>query len=162
MAGVADLLRQSGLLENLKRRIDTTTQYEGDGESSYSAASSLAGNTLGSLPPRSVLGYAGLHNQGATCYLNSLLQALYCIPLLRKAFFEWEYNENQHGDSTLSVTRQVSIRSFFILMLVRMSLIPEYINLRTFSSRERGISAGTGVFWGKVFPPFGTTVILSL
>ena len=108
MAGVADLLKASGLLDNLKRRIDTS-QYEGDGESSYANASSLAGTTLGSLPPRSILNYAGLHNQGATCYLNSLLQALYCIPILRKTFFQWEYNENQHGDSTLSVTRQVSI-----------------------------------------------------
>ena len=30
-------------------------------------------------------GYVGLKNQGATCYMNSLLQFLYHIPYFRKA-----------------------------------------------------------------------------
>ena len=29
-------------------------------------------------------GFVGLKNQGATCYMNSLLQTLYHIPLFRK------------------------------------------------------------------------------
>jgi ubiquitin carboxyl-terminal hydrolase 34 len=32
---------------------------------------------------RSPLGYVGLQNQGATCYMNSLLQQLYLIPDFR-------------------------------------------------------------------------------
>lgn len=33
-------------------------------------------------------GFVGLKNQGATCYLNSVLQALYCTNSLRKAVFQ--------------------------------------------------------------------------
>eukprot|EP01132_Coremiostelium_polycephalum_P003569 gene3569-4447_t len=33
---------------------------------------------------KSPYGYVGLKNQGATCYMNSLLQQLYCSPILRK------------------------------------------------------------------------------
>lgn len=32
-------------------------------------------------------GYVGLKNQGATCYMNSLLQTLYHIPYFRKVQF---------------------------------------------------------------------------
>jgi len=31
-------------------------------------------------------GYVGLKNQGATCYMNSLLQTLYHIPYFRKVY----------------------------------------------------------------------------
>ena len=34
-------------------------------------------------------GYSGLNNQGATCYLNSLLQALFMTPEVREALYEW-------------------------------------------------------------------------
>jgi hypothetical protein len=36
---------------------------------------------------RKSTGYIGMSNQGATCYLNSLIQSLYHIPFLRKAVF---------------------------------------------------------------------------
>ena len=39
-------------------------------------------------------GYVGLKNQGATCYMNSLLQTLYHIPYFRKVFFIIYANKN--------------------------------------------------------------------
>jgi ubiquitin C-terminal hydrolase len=34
----------------------------------------------------------GLSNQGATCYLNSLLQALYMTAEIRMGLYKWVYN----------------------------------------------------------------------
>jgi len=43
--------------------------------------------------------YAGLVNQGATCYLNSLIQSLYCLDPFRKAVFAWRYDPQIHGEA---------------------------------------------------------------
>ena len=40
---------------------------------------------------KSSSGYVGLSNQGATCYLNSLLQCLYMTPEFRNSLFTWKY-----------------------------------------------------------------------
>ncbi|KAL0488607.1 hypothetical protein AKO1_015692, partial [Acrasis kona] len=37
-------------------------------------------------------GFVGLSNQGATCYLNSLLQSLYNTPEIREMVYKWKYN----------------------------------------------------------------------
>lgn len=34
----------------------------------------------------------GLGNQGATCYMNSLLQALYMTPEFRSMIYKWRYD----------------------------------------------------------------------
>ncbi|XP_071709501.1 ubiquitin C-terminal hydrolase 13-like isoform X2 [Rutidosis leptorrhynchoides] len=39
------------------------------------------------------IGYVGLKNQGATCYMNSLLQTLYHIPYFRKAVYHMPTTE---------------------------------------------------------------------
>lgn len=39
--------------------------------------------------------YAGLYNQGATCYMNSLLQALFLTPELRYALYNWQYTPDR-------------------------------------------------------------------
>jgi ubiquitin C-terminal hydrolase len=44
-------------------------------------------------PPKSSTGFVGLKNQGATCYLNSLIQSLYMTPIFRKAIFSWRYDK---------------------------------------------------------------------
>ncbi|KAI3866555.1 hypothetical protein MKX03_014826, partial [Papaver bracteatum] len=43
---------------------------------------------------RKETGYVGLTNQGATCYLNSLLQTLYHIPYFRKAVYHMPTTDN--------------------------------------------------------------------
>jgi ubiquitin carboxyl-terminal hydrolase 47 len=39
--------------------------------------------------------YVGLSNQGATCYMNSLLQTLYMTPEFRTALYKWKYNPDK-------------------------------------------------------------------
>lgn len=49
---------------------------------------------------RMISGYVGLKNQGATCYMNSLLQTLYFTNQLRKAVYKMP---TESDDSTKSV-----------------------------------------------------------
>lgn len=56
---------------------------------------------------RSPTGYVGLVNQGATCYLNSLLQTLYHTQLFKDLLFKWEYDPETHGEETLCIPRQL-------------------------------------------------------
>lgn len=41
--------------------------------------------------------FAGLGNQGATCYMNSLLQALYMLPEFRKMIYSWEHDPEKNA-----------------------------------------------------------------
>jgi ubiquitin C-terminal hydrolase len=49
------------------------------------------------LQPKSKTGFVGLSNQGATCYLNSLIQTLYMTPELRSALYAWTYDPQFDG-----------------------------------------------------------------
>ncbi|KAG2434916.1 hypothetical protein HYH02_012114 [Chlamydomonas schloesseri] len=55
---------------------------------------------------RAVTGYVGLKNQGATCYMNSLLQYLYNVPLFRKAVYHMPVPENEEPSKSLPVALQ--------------------------------------------------------
>jgi len=51
-------------------------------------------------------GYVGLKNQGATCYMNSLLQTLYHIPYFRKAVYHMPTTENDIPTSSIPLALQ--------------------------------------------------------
>uniref|UniRef100_A0A1B6DYN4 Ubiquitin carboxyl-terminal hydrolase 47 n=1 Tax=Clastoptera arizonana TaxID=38151 RepID=A0A1B6DYN4_9HEMI len=47
-------------------------------------------------------GYVGLVNQAMTCYLNSLLQALYMTPEFRNALYKWKFDfSNQTSEKSI-------------------------------------------------------------
>ena len=53
--------------------------------------------------------YCGLHNEGATCYLNSLLQALFVLEPVRRAVYAFEYSgEAVHGPAEACVPLQLA------------------------------------------------------
>ncbi|CAK9829042.1 Ubiquitin carboxyl-terminal hydrolase 47 [Anthophora retusa] len=51
--------------------------------------------------------YVGLVNQAMTCYLNSLLQALYMTPEFRNALYNWEYVDGSEKDGANSIPYQL-------------------------------------------------------
>lgn len=53
--------------------------------------------------------YVGLSNQGATCYMNSLLQTLYMTPDFRIEIYKWFYEPDKHGDPSDSIPMQLQL-----------------------------------------------------
>lgn len=51
--------------------------------------------------------FVGLTNQGATCYMNSLLQTLYMTPEFRSEIYKWEFDPERHGDPALCIPLQL-------------------------------------------------------
>jgi len=60
--------------------------------------------------------HVGLFNQGATCYMNSLLQALYNTPEFHYQLFKWKYNKNQHSNPPDCIPLQ--LQKLFAKMLL--------------------------------------------
>jgi len=56
---------------------------------------------------KSSTGKVGLSNQGATCYLNSLIQTLYMTPEFRHALYSWKYDEGFDGPQASCIPLQL-------------------------------------------------------
>ena len=53
--------------------------------------------------------FVGLGNQGATCYMNSLLQTLYMTPEFRREIYKWKYDPDQHGEAEDCIPLQLQL-----------------------------------------------------
>lgn len=71
--------------------------------------------------------YVGLSNQGATCYLNSLLQTLYMTPEFRSAIFSWRYDKTKNYEEHLCIPLQLQ-RLFGMLSLAKESLNDDWVD----------------------------------
>ena len=47
--------------------------------------------------------------QGATCYMNSLLQSLYMTPEFRRALYSWNYDPEKDGKEEHCIPLQLQI-----------------------------------------------------
>ena len=66
--------------------------------------------------------YVGLSNQGATCYLNSLIQTLFMTPDFRRAVFKWKYDPVKDGEEEHCIPLQLQ-KLFGYLQLSSMKAV---------------------------------------
>ncbi|EFC46926.1 peptidase C19 family ubiquitinyl hydrolase [Naegleria gruberi] len=67
--------------------------------------------------------FVGLSNQGATCYLNSLIQSLYHTPEFRRMILEWRYNPDKDPSKERCIPYQLQ-RLFAYLALSKRKAVP--------------------------------------
>ncbi|CAE7829097.1 usp47, partial [Symbiodinium sp. KB8] len=94
--------------------LDGLVGARGAGAPSYPAASTLA--------DPSARHFAGLSNQGATCYMNSLLQTLFMTPDFRDLMFRWRYSRAVDGPPDMCVPLQLQ-KLFAVLQSTRRRAI---------------------------------------
>eukprot|EP00002_Diphylleia_rotans_P025264 TRINITY_DN4994_c0_g1_i3.p1 TRINITY_DN4994_c0_g1~~TRINITY_DN4994_c0_g1_i3.p1 ORF type:complete len:1060 (-),score=216.65 TRINITY_DN4994_c0_g1_i3:722-3901(-) len=89
----------SGLFDELEDVVDSVDA------SGYASKKSTATFTYIVDEERSACGYAGLENQGATCYLNSLIQSLYMTPEVRSLVLQFSFESRTRKVIPLKLQR---------------------------------------------------------
>lgn len=108
-------------------RPPTAAQEDDEEERFYQAHRAELLQVLGKGNGRAMLqgrppGGVGLLNQGATCYMNSLLQALYHTPEFRRVLYDYRFSASVHGDATRSIPLQLQ-RLFAEMQMSAVSAI---------------------------------------
>eukprot|EP00727_Mastigamoeba_balamuthi_P011113 m51a1_g6624 putative tryptophanyl-trna synthetase (1035) ;mRNA; f:51910-56018 len=75
--------------------------------------------------------FVGLRNQGATCYLNSLLQTLFMSMEFRSAVYSWTYDPRIHGPAAECLPLQLQ-RLFAHMQLLKGGCVSTEALTRTF------------------------------
>eukprot|EP01105_Mastigella_eilhardi_P020175 TRINITY_DN4786_c0_g1_i6.p1 TRINITY_DN4786_c0_g1~~TRINITY_DN4786_c0_g1_i6.p1 ORF type:complete len:975 (-),score=258.77 TRINITY_DN4786_c0_g1_i6:133-3057(-) len=109
---------------NTLMRLDQVPRYLHDGALKVSVTMDFTPKAAPVQPtPRSLendsrkaTGYVGLENQGATCYMNSLLQTLYHTPAFRMAVYQMPTSSQDDPNSNIQLALQ---RVFFNLKYSR-------------------------------------------
>ena len=78
-----------------------------DGQAQTGGPGAPYPNEWSNKQPKARKGYVGLANQGSTCYMNSLLQALYMTPEFRQKLYLWKYDAEKHGEDKESIPLQL-------------------------------------------------------
>jgi ubiquitin C-terminal hydrolase len=65
----------------------------GDKAVESSSSMSWSSYSVSNWNKKSDTGFVGLSNQGATCYMNSLIQTLFMTPEFRNALYKWDFDD---------------------------------------------------------------------